>query len=63
MEAHGSGWHSCSGAQGMEAQRFGGGSCSTAPIDRGLMAVASQSGAELERRPRGAEVEVDHSEE
>jgi hypothetical protein len=45
------------------ARWFGGGSCSVAPIDGGLMVVASQSGTEVERWSRGAEVEADHNEE
>jgi hypothetical protein len=45
-EALGGGWCNCSGAQGVVARRFGGGSCSAAPINGGLTAAASRSGAE-----------------
>jgi hypothetical protein len=62
-EALGSERCGCSGAQGMAVRWIGGGSCSAAPIDGGLMVIACRSGAEAEWRPRGVVAEVDHSEE
>jgi hypothetical protein len=41
--------------------QFGEDSCSAAVGNRGLMAAASQSGAEAERWSRGVEAEADHS--
>jgi hypothetical protein len=58
------GWrHSCLGAQGAAARWFGGGSYSAVPVDGGLTVVVSQTGAEAEQRPSGAEAEEDYSEE